>query len=68
MSSTQRDELLNRDELRALYESTGGANWKNNDNWTTGAHVSRWHGITVNQNGVARLELGANNLVGRLEG
>lgn len=61
MGSTDRDVLL------ILYWSTGGANWKKNDNWDTDADVSRWHGVKVNEQGrVVELQLGGNNLRGRL--
>ena len=54
------------DALVALYNSTDGANWKNNTNWLTNANVSDWHGVTVEGDRVTRINLSQNNLVGNL--
>lgn len=44
MSSTQ-DE---RAALIALYDATGGDNWKNKTNWKTNQPLSEWFGVTTN--------------------
>ena len=51
--------------LRALYHSTNGANWTNNDNWLTDAPLSEWYGVTTDDEGsVTKIYLIGNNLVG----
>ena len=37
--------------LAALYEATGGANWKNNYNWLSEAPLGEWYGITTDSIG-----------------
>ena len=45
-----------RAALIKLYEATGGANWKDNDNWLTGAPINDWYGVNADRNGrVTRL-------------
>ena len=51
--------------LIALYDSSDGDNWTNNDNWKS-APVSQWHGVTVTNNRVTELQLGGNNLNGTI--
>ncbi len=54
--------------LVALYESTDGDNWNNNDNWLTG-NVEDWYGISVtgpNKGRVTSIQLAGNNLNGTL--
>lgn len=59
MTSTDRDALV------ALYYATGGANWNRNSNWNTGAPLSDWYAVKVNDEGrVVKLHLGSNNLKG----
>lgn len=56
-----------REALIALYDSTGGENWTNNDNWCTDKPLSDWYGVTLNFDGfVEMLELENNNLKGKL--
>ncbi|MYC08063.1 MAG: hypothetical protein F4X57_12980 [Chloroflexi bacterium] len=53
--------------LRALYHSTNGADWTNNDNWLTDAPLSEWHGVTTDDEGsVTEIYLIGNNLVGTI--
>ena len=53
--------------LSALYESAGGDNWDNNDNWLSCEPGNQWHGVTTDQNGhVTVLDLGDNQLKGDL--
>lgn len=59
MASTDREALA------ALFHSTDGAEWTNNDNWNTDAELSTWYGVEVNGEGlVVKLSLNANNLRG----
>lgn len=54
-----------RDALVALYNATGGANWKQKTNWDTGVDLSQWCGIKVDEQGrVVELNLFWNNLQG----
>ena len=58
---------LDRPALVAFYNATGGANWMNNSNWLSDAHISQWHGVTINPAGrVTELRLTENRLGGRL--
>ena len=51
--------------LAALYKSTDGPNWKNNDNWLSDAPIDEWYGITTNSRGdIVWLSLGDNGLRG----
>ena len=53
--------------LLALYESTGGRNWKNNTNWLTDEPLGSWHGVRVDEAGrVTEVVLPANNLDGQI--
>ena len=53
--------------LQALYNSTDGANWRDNTNWTSDMALSTWHGVTTDGDGrVTRLELQENGLNGTL--
>ncbi len=49
-----------------IYNSTGGPNWTNHTNWLTANPVSTWHGVTVRNGRVTRLDLYQRNLSGRL--
>ena len=58
-------EQHDRAALIALYEATGGPNWKNSENWLSDAPLSDWHGVTTDRNGrVMELKLWGNNLRG----
>ena len=58
-----------RAALTALYDATGGPDWKNNDNWLTDVPVGEWHGVVVDDQGrVSRLFLGNNGLTGSIPG
>ena len=59
--------MRDRDALAALYNATGGANWRSNRNWLTEKPVGQWHGVTTDRAGrVTRLSLEDNNLAGDL--
>ena len=54
-----------RAALIALYNSTGGAGWTNNDDWDSAQGLSTWFGVIVNGNGrVTEVDLSENNLRG----
>ena len=55
-----------RDALVALYHATGGDSWTDKTNWLTGADLSTWHGVTVSDGRVTRLQLDENNLSGTI--
>ena len=51
--------------MAALYEATGGANWKNNYNWLSGAPLGEWYGVTTDSIGrMIALDLSDNQLSG----
>jgi hypothetical protein len=50
--------------LMALYNSTNGANWKNDENWTTSTKVEDWYGVWVWDGHVKTILLDDNNLTG----
>jgi Leucine-rich repeat (LRR) protein len=52
--------------LVAVYNSTGGANWNDKTNWLTAEPIDNWYGVTVSNQRVVQLLLGANNLAGSL--
>ncbi len=52
--------------LVALYDSTNGDNWTNKDNWLSDSPISEWHGITVSDGRVNKIDLSVNNLAGVL--
>ena len=54
-----------RAALMALYNSTGGAAWKNSTNWSSTEPLSEWFGVEVDPGGrVTGLELTENGLNG----
>ncbi len=59
-----------RDALVDLYNSTNGANWSNNTNWTSSNPVSTWFGVTTTNiagtEHVTQINLSQNNLTGTL--
>ena len=56
-----------RSILAALYEATGGPDWRNNDNWLTDAPLDDWYGVGTDLQGrVVEVILIANNLEGQL--
>ena len=53
--------------LEALYEATGGPNWRSNDGWLTDAPIFEWHGVSADETGRAdSLGLVTNNLTGSI--
>ncbi len=56
---------LDRDALVALYEQTGGPNWRQRRNWLTDAPLGEWHGVEADDSGrVVELDLSSNGLSG----
>ena len=54
-----------REALIALYNSTGGSGWTNNDGWDSTEPLDTWFGVTTDANGrVTELDLSGNNLRG----
>ena len=59
--------LSDREILRALYETTGGPDWTNRENWLTDASLGDWYGVRVDGQGrVIEISLLANNLRGSI--
>ena len=53
--------------LVALYQATGGANWRNSDNWLSEAPLDEWYGVTTDRSGrVIELALFENGLSGEI--
>ena len=56
-----------RAALIALYNSAGGPNWTNNDNWLSDAPIGKWYGVTTDGTGrVTILDLMGNQLGGEI--
>ena len=56
-----------REALVKVYDSTGGPNWTNNDNWLSDAPLGLWHGVITGPDGrVIKLHLQRNNLSGNI--
>ena len=56
-----------RDILEALYNATGGPNWRNSADWLTDAPLDDWHGVTTDADGrVVGLHLQSNQLDGTI--
>ncbi len=52
--------------LIALYISTDGPNWDNNDEWPGRAPLGKWHGVGTENGRVTTLRLSGNGLNGEL--
>ena len=62
-SEEECSPLSDRAILSALYEATGGPNWKRADNWNTDAQLGDWYGVEVDGDGrVTSLRLNYNGL------
>ena len=56
-----------RAALIALYNATGGQNWRNQDNWLSDAPLNSWQGVSADSSGrVILLVLENNNLTGAI--
>ena len=60
MSASDREALV------ALYRSTDGPQWENNDGWNTKDDISLWKGVEVRGGRVVELDLSDNNLQGNI--
>ena len=59
--------LSDRDRLIALYDATGGLNWKASTGWLSDSALGSWYGVDVDDEGsVVRLRLPDNMLTGRI--
>ncbi len=52
--------------LVALYDSTDGDNWKNNDGWKITNTLCSWYGIACDNGNVVDIKLNHNNLAGTI--
>ena len=60
-------ENPDRAALVALYNATGGRNWRRSDNWLTDAPLDEWYGVRTDSRGrVDDLKLRENNLTGSI--
>ena len=59
-------EQSDREALMALYNSTGGSGWTNNDGWDSAEPLDTWFGVTLRNGRVVGLDLADNNLRGTL--
>ena len=51
--------------LVALFEATGGANWRRSEHWLSGLSIANWYGVHTDQEGhVTGLFLENNGLIG----
>jgi hypothetical protein len=69
--TTCRNETSERLILEYLFSATGGYQWTNNTLWATDAPICSWDGISCNgdkqdDDGVEKIELPFNNMVGKL--
>ena len=61
------DNANERAALAVLYQSTGGANWVQKDNWLSSASIATWYGVKTDDEGrVQELTLSGNGLSGSL--
>lgn len=52
--------------LQALYNSTNGLGWANNDLWLDHRNPCGWHGVNCSGGSVYTLDLSDNNLIGTI--
>ena len=65
--AVQSEADLMRGALIALYESTDGPNWKENENWRSDAPLEDWYGVSTDAGGrVTQLSLVDNGLRGAI--
>ena len=56
-----------RNALIALYNSLGGEQWTNKENWCSEEPVGNWEGVTTDESGfVVGIDLASNNLQGAM--
>ena len=67
IATGQTTAETDRAVLTAIFQATGGQDWKNNTNWLGGLSLDQWHGTTTDDNGrVTALDLTGNNLSGTI--
>jgi len=52
--------------LEKLWDSAGGKDWQNNENWDSITNVDSWEGVIVENAKISSLLLYSNNLVGTI--
>ena len=61
----QTSPETDREALVALYNATGGPNWRRNNNWLSDVPISEWEDVATDNNGrVTELDLEGNQLSG----
>jgi len=66
-SSVRSDKIIQRYVLALLWYGLGGENWKNRKNYASDLVTCSWDGVSCDTNGIViEIDLGDNNLVGRL--
>ena len=65
-ATTIESEDAERYALIALYKSTNGDDWTDNEGWCSDSDLSSWTGITTSSNHVTKLALYKNNLTGEI--
>ena len=59
--------IRERAALTALYDATGGQDWKTNDGWLSDDPHDQWLRVTTDEDGrVTRLDVGSNQLNGQI--
>ena len=59
--------LSDREILIALYDATGGPDWRRSQNWLTDAPLEQWDGVRVDNLGrVVELQFGFHQMVGTI--
>ena len=66
VESRSQSLIGDRKALVALYNATDGPNWKNNANWLSDEPLNSWHGVSVRNGRVTRLNLSENQLTGSI--
>ena len=66
-AAAQGSVATDRAALAALYESTGGVDWRNRTNWLSDEPIGDWYGVVTDDGGrVRELHLQDNGLTGTL--
>ena len=65
-SPTPLPDGYEKEALIALYNSTNGSDWNNNENWLSGEPLDRWYGVSTFGGRVTGLHLGGNGLRGEI--
>ena len=59
--------FCDRAALTAIYNATGGSNWRVSTNWLSNEPLGEWHGVTTDERGrVTQLDLSDNGLTGEI--